>query len=232
MPEKIKFGKNDVTHTDFVGFLEPFFEPVTEKKYREIGSRRPKNEHATGVGEEYYKKYSSELRDRLVSCYILDESVELEDACFEKELVPLGQIYFKNDEIQFFSQKSILDEFGTQAMRVLESNLRRQIEINDHRAAQIKALILKRARVHGYFQAHELIHKELESIYRRIRTRRKKKQCDIEDATIREYLRRNREFMEAFGAPDQFPDNILIYPDVLLDAPQKGTPSERFTYLT
>lgn len=222
-------GKNEVTHTDFMNFLDPFFESASDARYKELVRQRGENECM--VGAECYKKYRGALKIRLCSCYIFDEAVELEDVCFDTELVPTARIEHSPEEVQFFRKNLVLNEFELRPALGDDGYLLRQTAINNRRRLQIGEAIRKRIRPTGYFQIYDLIHKELETIYKKIRVRRKKKQCDVENDTIREYLRRMDEFFDIFGKPGQFSNSSFIFPDILSDDSRESEPEECFTYL-
>ena len=205
--------KSDVTHTDFMNFLGPFFDSISRAKYNELVAQHA--ETGLGIESGLYRKFSSHLKSRLCACYKFDQSVEIEDVSFEKELVLLNKIEFKGDEISFFDQKAVLSEFEACRAHSERESLRRQIVRNNRMRRAIGAAVTQRAVTTGYFQAYDLIHKELDAVYRKMRLKKRKKQCDIEDETIREYLDRMREFVGVFGVPGQFPADAYVYPDIL-----------------
>lgn len=221
-------GKNEVTHTDFMNFVDPFFESATDARYRELLRQRGDGEFE--IGAEYYKKYHNALKLRLCSCYIFDEAVELEDVSFSTELLPVARVEHSPIETQFFRKNLVLREFESRSGSGEENRLPRQTAINNRRRLVIGEAIRRRMGPTGYFQIYDLIHKEIDAIYKKVKANKKRKQCDIENDTMREYLRRMDEFFDVFGRPDQFPDDLFVFPDVLSDDSQESETEECFTY--
>ena len=88
----------------------------------------------------------------------------------------------------------------------------------------------ERVKITGYFQAHEMIHKEFENVYNKVRSKKKKMKLDLDDETVEEYLKRIDEFVVTFGDCNQFEDGCTTYPEILTDG-QDGGIIDDFVYL-
>jgi hypothetical protein len=225
----INLNKSDVTHTDFINFLEPFVDSVDEKKYNELLG--PSCIKEPSITKEQYRLYNEQLRSILYNCYIFDDNVDLESTIFEKELHLSKNFSLKNDDIAFFEKNLILNNFKTTNLIDATHRYKEQVCINNRRRKKIQEIFSKRIKALAYFRAYNLIHKELESIYRKIRLRRKKKQCDIEDQMISEYLNRIDEFIEIFGPPDQFSNDEFQFNNVFEEESKELPFNDVMSYL-
>lgn len=223
-----KVPKNEVTHTDFINFLEPFFEKVDEKKIKDLSETEPRKTLTNSI--DLYKKCSSILKERLCNCFIFKNDFEFGDVKFDKELLFTNYPSHKNDTTGFFSKHNILDYFKTLKIISTEQRYKDQVKENIKNKKIILEILKERIKINGYFEAYDLIHKELENVYKRMRSKKKKTIRDIDDETIDEYLKRIDEFFLAFGDCDQFEDNATIYPDILEDQIDEDS-LEDFEYL-
>lgn len=208
--------KNEVTHTEFMGFLDPFCTLVTEEKYEQlltIPKPLPRR-----VKPELYQDLNQELRCRLLSCFLFTEDLEIEqDLQFDAELQPLQPIPHGTFHSNFPQKHNILDEFVKDESTGAEAEYGSLATRNAEMRKRVAAAVRSRSRVQGYFQALETMHKELENVYRRMRMRRKRRTDELELAVIEEYLGRIDEFHSVFGKPEQFTSDSLVYSDILGD---------------
>lgn len=206
-------SKNEITHTEFMNFLEPFFEAIDEKKFKEL--TKISDNKDLKVSEDIYKRSGSILKERLCSCYVFDDKVEIPEGNFETELAFATFHNPKADFCQFFTKYNILDDFKTLKILSVEQEYRETVQQNNENRMIMAQALPERAKVTGYFQAYELINKELENVYRKAKIKKKKGRQDLDYETVEEYLYRIQEFIEVFGECHQFPDEVLLFPDLL-----------------
>ncbi|KAI4290957.1 hypothetical protein PAPHI01_0231 [Pancytospora philotis] len=210
-------ARKEITHTEFMGFMDRFYEALTLAQYRDFAAAPTGSERK--ADPECYRRYSTALKNRLCNCYIFDESVPVEDVRFDTELVPRMPIFFEFDArdpaMAFFKENAILDSFQRGDDKHEDQQLARQIAVNGLRREKIAAVIKDRIKVSGYFQAYNLLHQELETIYRRTQLRKKNSPIAAELDGIRAALDKLDAFYEAFGDPEQFTDDAFVHDDVL-----------------
>jgi len=224
-----EINNTEVTHTDFINFLAPFFEPPDEKKFNDLVTVLPSQKQEKSL--EFYKRYGSILKDRLCCCYVLNNDGEIDcNTHFEKELSFRSQASSKNDFASFFVKNNILDDFKNIKLLSVEQEYEDQVRKNIMNRQIIGEALKERVKITGYFQAHEMIHKELENVYNKVRSKKKKMKLDLDDETVEEYLKRIDEFVVTFGDCNQFEDGCTTYPDILTDG-QDGGIIDDFVYL-
>ncbi|KAI5170016.1 hypothetical protein PAEPH01_1177 [Pancytospora epiphaga] len=224
--------KVEVTHTDFMNFTNRFYESVTFPLFLELTAPRKSDEPI--ITKDHYKRFRKALKTRLCNCYIFDDDVPLEDVQYDTELLPLCPIENITEvidkEIAFFSKHSILGEFESTSAAKESERIRRQTSANNRRRQKITAVLRDRLKISGYFHAYEAVHKELESIYRRILGKKKRMQISMENEFIEEQLNRTDEFFEKFGGPEQFTDDAFNFEDVLGSETLESTEDPEFAY--
>ena len=202
----------EITHVDFINFLEPFFEPIDEIKYQKLRTE----ENKENIQINSYTRYADVLRDRLCASFVVDESVDLENVPeYSKELKPKSRIRLRSNAVKFFRKHSVLEEYKNPGMEQLVNECKAITAENNRRRAILAEGIAARMEPVGYFQVQELINKELEGIQRKRKQRKKNKTCLIEEGIIREYISRAEEFDRVFGKPNQFADDVQNYEDLL-----------------
>lgn len=235
---KKKISKETYTHTEFLDYIDPFFEPLKEKHLQYLKTEViPKN---FNFKKESYSKWIDQLKDKLCSYYLFDDSIDfaMEDSeqpaeiitdaicdtskgngqskteaesrpavAYTTPLTLVKNIKFKNDRADVFEELGILESYRLSGFTSLINEYKAQVNRNNQRRKTILDVLDKRARYSGYFHAYDLVKKELEDIQRkRILSKKKKRQSEFEDETIKEYLDRLNEFYEHFGAPEEISD--------------------------
>jgi hypothetical protein len=222
------FDKNSVTHTDFMNFLDPFYDSIDEKKYLDVIKENERKDFK--FNKDKYNKYIETLREWIGSSYIFDDNVEIEDVEFKKELIPEKEIKLKGNEIEYFQKINFLDKFQSEKLIQAKEKYKKINEKNNQMKRLMKEILPSRIKTISYFKAFNLIHKELEEIYKKRKGKKRKKIIDIEEETMEEYLLRMEEFFDTFGTSDQFSGDEYIYTDIF-NCSNENKSEDEFSYL-
>lgn len=218
----VKYNKNtknnskpskstEITHTDFMNFIQPYCEPVKYLQYIDF-VKKTFNSSCSDIE----KNANQALVKKLLCYYQFNGNIDISNVNYEKELVLsniLNNLNIKLPEFLNEENKSkkikIFDNISTKSEyeKILINNKKLRLEI--------KNLIVKRSNAQAYFEIHGMMHNELENVYKKMIARHKKKNDAQERETINEYLKRIEKFYELFGSPEQFPYTYYVYPDVL-----------------
>lgn len=205
--------KQSMTHAEFMAFIEPFYELVKEKNFEEL--RKQTTAKNFNLKREIYSKLDEQLRERLCSSFVFSEDVEIEDISFDTDLVLKKSIKPLSMFSSVFEKHNVLENYRAPEYKAMLREYEHQVAVNNARRVAIADAVKKRIGFQAYFYAYDIMHTEIIELGKRMKTRKRKSRCEADIETIREYLRRIEEFHEAFGTPDQFPDNETDYSDVL-----------------
>lgn len=233
MPASKAKGSLEITHSEFLSFLGNFYEAIAEPLYRTLTPQPPEDVHQ--ADRESYRRYQKALKNRLCNCYIFDETVPVEDVHFTTPLIPKQSIDHITDakeyDIGFFIRHSILSAFEMDSSDYKDAGSSRKAMRNNDRRRKILAAVAARARVSGYFQAYNIFHQDLETIYKKTQLRKRNVNVNAEIEGITEGLDRLDKFYAAFGKPDQFTENAFIYDDILSSESSETSVANKFEYL-
>ncbi len=196
-----------ITHTNFMNFIEPFFEPVNYSHYNELVIK------SLGIDNDINALCEREIVKKLLCLYRFRPNIKIPNVTYHNKLMMINRprlILELPGFIKDYVYQKKVDSFFE-----LRERLSKVMLNNQKIAKAIKDLVKIRSKAQGYFQIYGLIQEELETIYKKISIRQKKRNDLIEMETINEYLKRMEKFFDIFGPPEQFPFNYYIYPDVL-----------------
>ncbi len=234
---------NKVTHQEFITFLDPYLDLVTEKGYLET-LKETNFGNLKYINSSDYLQHINSLKNRIYASMILDKPFKPEKT-YETPLLPCNfenrsnspntddikndaALYKQNavdmstpgmtavdgTSISFFAENKILQFFKTQKNIPLEEEYKNIILQNNRYKQEIKNILPNRVFYKAYFKLYDSIHKELVAFYLKRRTKKKRKFEEFDFDILLELLKREKEFLEEFG---HF-ENIQVdfdYPDVL-----------------
>jgi len=206
-----KSDKKNMTHLEFLAFIEPFYELVKEKNMDDL--KRQTAPKSFSIKKEIYAKLNEQLKERLCGSFIFNQDVEIADFQTESEMVIKKPIRTHNIFNSLFEKHDILKKYQSLAYKSMYQEYENQVAINNARRLAIVELIEDRIKYQAYAYAYDLVNHEIEEVYKRIKARKKKSPCEIDTACAKEYLNRIKEFQDLFGTFEQFSDNELIYSD-------------------
>lgn len=208
-----KIEKQSMAHTEFMAFVEPFHELAKEKNFEDL--RKQTTAKNFNLRRDIYSKLDEQIRERLCSSFVFSDDVEIESVDFDTDLVLKKHIKPLNIFSSVFEKHNVLENYRAPEYKAMLREYEHQVATNNARRLAIADAVRKRIGFQAYFYAYDIIQSEINEQGKRMKTRKRKSRCEIDNEVMREYLRRIEEFHEAFGMPDQFSDTETNYSDIL-----------------
>lgn len=217
---KIKKVKGDLnhqaqnmTHTDFMAFIDPFYELVKDKNFADLKKiAAPKT---FNLKKELYSKLNEHLKEKLCANFIFSDNYDIAPQprhpaklCLRKPIKSQSLL------ISLFERHDILKSYESPEYKTLYNLYEDQVKINNERRVIISNLIKKRIHYQGFCHGYDLLQHEFDELTKRNSIKKKKQLGSVDQAIMSEYINRMQEFVEEFGTFDQFTDNHLNWEHV------------------
>lgn len=216
---------NKVTWGELSTFVDGFLLSVTDKRFEGVTAVDIFEEDQ--IQKQIYKKYYGFLRNRLCATYKMNKPMKLDNVEFIDELYVDTNLLNNRIKAQtpedskeltdFLIDNSVLDSFVTSDLVGIMADYKVMNELCNRYRTTIQSVFKDRVYSRFYIKLYESIHSELKDIFIKSVIRKKKKLDEFEERTVRDFLQREREFVELFGSVDQFSDDAMLFDDLFVD---------------
>lgn len=202
----------NMTHSEFISFVEPFYELVKEKNLEELKKQNvPK---IFNLKKDLYVKLNEQLREKLCCSFIFNEDMEINSSVeYNTKLTLRKPIKTSNIFYNIFEKHDILKNYESTGYKNLIAEYENQVKINNERKLIVYDLVKERMKYQCYTHAFDLVHYELDELAKRNKLKKTQTCGTVDLLIVKEYLERLEEFYDLFGTFDQFDDNQLNYKD-------------------